>query len=177
MHAHYVDSGGAAVDSILILSMRWHCCRGSAEPESLCFSGPSANTLPENSLDFYPLVLNIVAVVGGRKPGLSSPLRRAVRPWAQIRQTLHGYSEEKPQGDAPLHPLCVFFPLSFPAALFEPGDLQFEADRDPKMEPSIIETTEKAIRILRKNPKGFFLLVEGEDSSFLRRPPPRPPMT
>lgn len=45
-------------------------------------------------------------------------------------------------------------------ALFEPGDLQFEADRDPKMEPSIIETTEKAIRILQKNPKGFFLLVE-----------------
>lgn len=29
----------------------------------------------KNSLDFYPLVLNIVAVVGGRKPGLSSPLR------------------------------------------------------------------------------------------------------
>lgn len=52
-------------------------------------------------------------------------------------------------------------------ALFEPGDLQFEEDRDPKMEPSIIETTEKAIRILRKNPKGFFLLVEGEDNSFL----------
>lgn len=35
------------------------------------------------------------------------------------------------------------------------------------MEPSIVETTEKAIRILQKNPKGFFLLVEGEDSSFL----------
>lgn len=34
------------------------------------------------------------------------------------------------------------------------------------MEPSIIETTEKAIRILWKNPKGFFLLVEGEDNSF-----------
>jgi alkaline phosphatase len=30
------------------------------------------------------------------------------------------------------------------------------------MDPSIAETTEKAIRILSKNPKGFFLLVEGE---------------
>uniref|UniRef100_A0A672IRD8 Alkaline phosphatase n=1 Tax=Salarias fasciatus TaxID=181472 RepID=A0A672IRD8_SALFA len=46
-------------------------------------------------------------------------------------------------------------------ALFEPGDLQFEEDREPSMEPSIVETTEKAIRILRKNPNGFFLLVEG----------------
>ncbi|XP_029923387.1 alkaline phosphatase, tissue-nonspecific isozyme [Myripristis murdjan] len=46
-------------------------------------------------------------------------------------------------------------------ALFEPGDMRFEAERDPRMDPSIVETTEKAIRILRKNPKGFFLLVEG----------------
>uniref|UniRef100_A0AAQ4NSZ5 Alkaline phosphatase n=1 Tax=Gasterosteus aculeatus aculeatus TaxID=481459 RepID=A0AAQ4NSZ5_GASAC len=46
-------------------------------------------------------------------------------------------------------------------ALFEPGDLRFEAERDPNMDPSIAETTEKAIRILQKNPKGFFLLVEG----------------
>ncbi|XP_061537667.1 alkaline phosphatase, tissue-nonspecific isozyme [Phycodurus eques] len=46
-------------------------------------------------------------------------------------------------------------------ALFEPGDLRYEAERDPSMDPSIVETTEKALRILRKNPKGFFLLVEG----------------
>ncbi|XP_034723862.1 alkaline phosphatase, tissue-nonspecific isozyme [Etheostoma cragini] len=46
-------------------------------------------------------------------------------------------------------------------ALFEPGDLHFETERDPNMDPSIVETTEKAIRILQKNPKGFFLLVEG----------------
>ena len=37
-------------------------------------------------------------------------------------------------------------------------------DRDPKLDPSIVEMTEKAIRILQKNPKGFFLLVEGEDN-------------
>ncbi|KAL2096290.1 hypothetical protein ACEWY4_008438 [Coilia grayii] len=46
-------------------------------------------------------------------------------------------------------------------ALFEPGDLRFELDRDPALDPSLTETTEKAIRILQKNPKGFFLLVEG----------------
>ncbi|XP_037533930.1 alkaline phosphatase, tissue-nonspecific isozyme [Nematolebias whitei] len=46
-------------------------------------------------------------------------------------------------------------------ALFEPGDRQYEADRDTTLDPSIMETTEKAIHILQKNPKGFFLLVEG----------------
>ncbi|KAI4885116.1 hypothetical protein NFI96_020605, partial [Prochilodus magdalenae] len=46
-------------------------------------------------------------------------------------------------------------------ALFEPGDMRFELERDPLMDPSIVETTEKAIRILQKNPQGFFLLVEG----------------
>ncbi|XP_042564588.1 alkaline phosphatase, tissue-nonspecific isozyme isoform X2 [Clupea harengus] len=46
-------------------------------------------------------------------------------------------------------------------ALFEPGDLRFELERDPALDPPLTETTEKAIRILRRNPNGFFLLVEG----------------
>ncbi|XP_043926741.1 alkaline phosphatase-like [Protopterus annectens] len=46
-------------------------------------------------------------------------------------------------------------------ALFEPKDMKYELDRDPNNEPSITEMTEKAIQILQKNPKGFFLLVEG----------------
>lgn len=55
-------------------------------------------------------------------------------------------------------------------ALFEPGDLRFEVERDPNMDPSIVETTEKAIRILQKNPNGFFLLVEGEDNISIHSP-------
>lgn len=39
--------------------------------------------------------------------------------------------------------------------------MEYEADRDPSNEPSIAEMTAKAIQILRKNEKGFFLLVEG----------------
>lgn len=57
--------------------------------------------------------------------------------------------------------ICICFARPSPA-LFEPGDLRYEAERDPSKDPSIVETTEKAIRILQKNPKGFFLLVEGE---------------
>ncbi|KAL9969141.1 hypothetical protein ACROYT_G021316 [Oculina patagonica] len=47
--------------------------------------------------------------------------------------------------------------------LFEPSHMKYEVDRgnDTAGEPSIAEMTEKAIKILRKNPKGYFLLVEG----------------
>ncbi len=48
-------------------------------------------------------------------------------------------------------------------ALFEPDHMQFELDRakDKAGEPSLAEMTTKAIQILKRNPKGFFLLVEG----------------
>ena len=47
--------------------------------------------------------------------------------------------------------------------LFESSHMEYEADRaaDRGGEPSLTEMTEKAIHILSKNPKGFFLNVEG----------------
>ncbi|CAC5370935.1 E3.1.3.1 [Mytilus coruscus] len=49
--------------------------------------------------------------------------------------------------------------------LFEYSHMQYEVDRDTTSngEPSITEMVEKAIRILKKNSKGFFLLVEGSN--------------
>ena len=43
--------------------------------------------------------------------------------------------------------------------------MKYEVDRanDTAGEPSIVEMTEKAIKILQKNPKGYFLFVEGDD--------------
>ncbi|XP_066462738.1 intestinal-type alkaline phosphatase-like [Eleutherodactylus coqui] len=45
--------------------------------------------------------------------------------------------------------------------LFEPGDMKYELDRNTSSDPSIVELTEKAIQILNKNPKGFYLFLEG----------------
>ncbi|XP_066565330.1 alkaline phosphatase, intestinal, tandem duplicate 1 isoform X2 [Amia ocellicauda] len=45
--------------------------------------------------------------------------------------------------------------------LFEAKDMRYELDRNTTRDPSIVEMTEKAIQILSKNPKGFFLFVEG----------------
>uniref|UniRef100_A0A8C3HSS8 Alkaline phosphatase n=1 Tax=Chrysemys picta bellii TaxID=8478 RepID=A0A8C3HSS8_CHRPI len=44
--------------------------------------------------------------------------------------------------------------------LFEPKDMKYELNRDTSTDPSIVEMMEKAIRILRRNPRGFFLFVE-----------------
>lgn len=49
----------------------------------------------------------------------------------------------------------------FLMGLFEPKDCRYELDRDPSLDPSLSEMVEKAIKILSKNPKGFFLFVEG----------------
>jgi alkaline phosphatase len=45
--------------------------------------------------------------------------------------------------------------------LFEPSHMQYEADRRAADEPSLAEMTTKAIEILQKNRKGFYLMVEG----------------
>ncbi|KAJ6653655.1 hypothetical protein lerEdw1_008843 [Lerista edwardsae] len=52
--------------------------------------------------------------------------------------------------------------------LFEPKDMPYELDRNASTDPSLVEMTEKAIRILRRNPKGFFLFVEDK---WVRRSP------
>lgn len=48
-----------------------------------------------------------------------------------------------------------------PIGLFEPGDMQYELNRNNLTDPSLSEMVEVALRILTKNPEGFFLLVEG----------------
>ncbi|CAB1353633.1 unnamed protein product [Coregonus sp. 'balchen'] len=45
--------------------------------------------------------------------------------------------------------------------LFEPGDLPYDLERNNERDPSLTEMVEVAIKILRKNPRGFYLLVEG----------------
>ncbi|OCT71036.1 alkaline phosphatase, tissue-nonspecific isozyme [Xenopus laevis] len=45
--------------------------------------------------------------------------------------------------------------------LFEPVDMPYELERNTTMDPSLPEMVEMAIKILGKNPMGFFLLVEG----------------
>jgi len=47
--------------------------------------------------------------------------------------------------------------------LFEPEHMKYEYERpkDPAGEPSLSEMTRTALSVLKKNPKGYFLMVEG----------------
>ncbi|CAM4653686.1 unnamed protein product [Leuciscus chuanchicus] len=44
--------------------------------------------------------------------------------------------------------------------LFEPKDTRYELERNSTTDPSLTEMVDKAIKILRKNSKGFYLFVE-----------------
>ncbi|XP_060098722.1 intestinal-type alkaline phosphatase-like [Heteronotia binoei] len=45
--------------------------------------------------------------------------------------------------------------------LFEPSDMKYELNRDNFTDPSLVEMMTVAIKILQRNPKGFYLFVEG----------------
>ncbi|XP_067417136.1 intestinal-type alkaline phosphatase-like [Emydura macquarii macquarii] len=45
--------------------------------------------------------------------------------------------------------------------LFEPGDMKYELQRNQTLDPTLAEMTEAAIQILARNPRGFYLFVEG----------------
>lgn len=40
--------------------------------------------------------------------------------------------------------------------------MKYDIDRDPTQDPSLAEMTEVAVHMLSRNPKGFYLFVEGE---------------
>ncbi len=78
--------------------------------------------------------------------------------WMNTRNTGAAYVWNKAQFDA-IDPAKTTHLLG----LFEPSHVQYEADRekDPAGEPSLTEMTDKALKLLLKDPKGFFLHVEG----------------
>lgn len=47
--------------------------------------------------------------------------------------------------------------------MFAEKAMAYDIDRDPAKEPSLAEMTEKALSLLSKNKKGFFLMVEGSE--------------
>lgn len=47
--------------------------------------------------------------------------------------------------------------------MFAGNSLAYDIDRDPAVEPSLAEMTEKALSILSKNKSGFFIMIEGSE--------------
>ncbi|NXA51102.1 PPBI phosphatase, partial [Nothocercus julius] len=51
--------------------------------------------------------------------------------------------------------------VTYLMGLFEPSDFKYEVQRNPLVDPTLSEMTETAIKILSRNPNGFYLFVEG----------------
>ncbi|KAL1770695.1 alkaline phosphatase, placental-like [Sigmodon hispidus] len=51
--------------------------------------------------------------------------------------------------------------VTYLMGLFEPEHLKYDVHRDPTQDPSLAEMTEVAVRMLSRNPRGFYLFVEG----------------
>ena len=54
-----------------------------------------------------------------------------------------------------------FDKIDYLFGLFNYTDVSYDMERDPNVDPSLEDMTEAALRVLKKNEKGFLLLVEG----------------
>ncbi|XP_059170472.1 alkaline phosphatase, tissue-nonspecific isozyme-like [Physella acuta] len=104
---------------------------------------------------------DINVIMGGGKDNFANrkDKRNLIKEWEQ-RMKKKNNSYKYVNNTAGLKSVD-FDKTNYLLGLFSPSHMQIEKDRDPKKEPSIVDMTEKAIQILQKNKKGFFLFVEG----------------
>uniref|UniRef100_A0A673FVD6 Alkaline phosphatase n=2 Tax=Sinocyclocheilus rhinocerous TaxID=307959 RepID=A0A673FVD6_9TELE len=89
---------------------------------------------------------------GTRKDG-----RNLVGEWIDRVKDKKGYYAWNRKDLLSLNPNNVDYLLG----LFEPADLPYELERNKETDLSLTEMVDVAIKILRKNERGFYLLVEG----------------
>lgn len=89
---------------------------------------------------------------GTRKDG-----RNLVQEWIDRMNNKRGHYVWNKKELLSLNPSNVDYLLG----LFEPGDLPYDLESNRETDPSLTEMVDVAIKVLRKNPRGFYLLVEG----------------
>uniref|UniRef100_A0A8C6WDY7 Alkaline phosphatase n=1 Tax=Nannospalax galili TaxID=1026970 RepID=A0A8C6WDY7_NANGA len=104
---------------------------------------------PEGTPD--PEYPNDVNATGTRLDG-----RNLVEEWLSTRQGSRYVWNREELIQASLDPSVTYL-----MGLFQPVDTEFEIYRDRMLDPSLKDMTEAALRVLSRNPKGFYLFVEG----------------
>ncbi|KAI4588170.1 hypothetical protein MJG53_002578 [Ovis ammon polii x Ovis aries] len=90
----------------------------------------------------------------GRQNGVRKDKRNLVQEWqAKHQEGCHGPPTPIPSLQFTTRPIST--------GLFEPGDMVYDIFRDHTTDPSLEEMTEAALLVLSRNPRGFFLFVEG----------------
>lgn len=92
-----------------------------------------------------------------RHSGTRKDRRNLIQEWTDRMSDKKGYYVWNKSDLLSVNPSDADYLLG----LFEPGDLSYDLERNSSTDPSLTEMVEVAIKILKKNPKGFYLLVEG----------------
>nr|XP_057911205.1 alkaline phosphatase, tissue-nonspecific isozyme isoform X2 [Doryrhamphus excisus] len=93
----------------------------------------------------------------GKYNGTRNDGRNLVQEWVDKMKDKRGHYVWNKSQLLSLNPSSVNYLLG----LFEPADLMYDLERNADNEPSLTEMVDMAIKILRRNPNGFYLLVEG----------------
>jgi len=94
------------------------------------------------------------------EPGTRTDGRNLIE---EMKANGYRYAEKKEEFDALAEEVNGSADAGKVLCLFSPGTLSYELERagDKWGEPSLAEMTALAIKILRRNPNGYFLMVEG----------------
>jgi alkaline phosphatase len=89
-------------------------------------------------------------------PGKRLDGRDLIAAWTKRSDAAYVWNETQLKAIDPAHTTHLL-------GLFEPEHMHYETDRahDTAGEPSLSEMTRSALSILKRNPKGYFLMVEG----------------
>jgi alkaline phosphatase len=123
------------------------------ESLKVAMGGGRTNFLPRTQANGRPFRdPEYGSTAGNRNDG-----RDLTQEWLSSRGPQAAYVWNKAQFDA-IDPSSTEYLLG----LYEPSHMQYEADRgsDTAGEPSLTEMTAKSIEMLRRNPNGFFLMIE-----------------
>ncbi|XP_053724813.1 alkaline phosphatase, tissue-nonspecific isozyme isoform X2 [Synchiropus splendidus] len=106
----------------------------------------------------YPkTVADIEYPTNPKHRGTRNDDRNLLEEWINKTKNDRGYYVWNKKQLLSLNPNNVKYLLG----LFEPSDLTYDLERDKDSDPSLTQMVDVAIKILKKNPEGFYLLVEG----------------
>lgn len=122
-----------------------------------CFASHVKIRYMEETIATHFLDAKVDVILGGGRKFFLPTLRKDNRnlleefkkagyQYVMDKGSLHGVNKEK---------------VTKLLGLFAKKDMAYEIDRNVAKEPSILDMTKAAIDILKNNPKGFFLMVEG----------------
>ena len=120
-------------------------------------AGFSAHYVQRNAMDLLAeqqVYQNMDVVLGGGSRYLDPAVRRDHEDLLAVLRT-RGYRTVTDRAAMAAAPAAKLW------GAFAPTSMERDLDRDPRVEPSLQEMTLKALDVLSRNSKGFFLMVEG----------------